>query len=642
MEENWNKVENNLNQVESTAEQERQNTYSSLAKSLSEKKFGKEYKPTRLERQKTEIKTASYEQIVDDLLGEPDSPERALAKLRTENCVQALRASKIHDKNITELKIDEELYLERKRAGVSLSMAEQNDLIAIRQEIRTVQDDENNLELSNPEAFTVLNLQRLKEYKKQLRGGKIVETPYVKKNMEDISEAIKNGNPVMITGDLGSGKTELARHTAIKSTGKSPLIISGSKHTTQSEFYGHQILTTANIDENEYKGFISQVESDFADWKKNNPEKTEHEQSLYHDTVLQTNLYKLKGGTISKYYMGPIYQAMKNGQVVILDEFNAIPHELLIGLNDILTRKPGNEINIQQDSGEKITIQPGFCVIATGNIGNKYVGRQDIDPAFHSRFSTKINYDYLPNSKEGSIDEEAGKHNELFQVLLTRLCDEKGNIVCPPDAIRNLWRLSQAARAIQDNFSGKPLESTYFMQQAGTAPIEYRLRKSVLSIRDLDNIIIDWTNQMYLKKVDHYIWDKFVKGSNQNSPDDARYLYQLFQGKFGFFDKDEGWPDANMVGNNHSIVIPDNVEDTESNERIFIHKRQVVEYAFGKAPERSKWPEIENGSGDDDAQMAGDNILEDVETEGEYEKFLNNPNIPQWQKDSFIEKNKNR
>ena len=87
---------------------------------------------------------------------------------------------------------------------------------------------------------------------------------------------------------------------------------------------------------------------------------------------------------------------MDDGRPVIIDEVNAIPHELLISMNHVLTRKVGDEVNVQQNSGSAITIKDGYGVMMTGNLNQgdeRYVDRQDMDPAFLSRVY-KIEYDY--------------------------------------------------------------------------------------------------------------------------------------------------------------------------------------------------------------------------------------------------------
>ena len=73
---------------------------------------------------------------------------------------------------------------------------------------------------------------------------------------------------------------------------------------------------------------------------------------------------------------------------------------------------------------------------------------------------------------------------------------------------------------------------------------------------------------------------------------DRAYLYQLLKDRFNFF-QSEGWeqnPDYGSCGvvNVFDIKAPEN----SSAEKRFFGPRETVEFAFGKAPERAKWPEV--------------------------------------------------
>ncbi len=296
---------------------------------------------------------------------------------------------------------------------------------------------------------------------------------------------------------------------------------------------------------------------------------------------------------------------MEEGRIVIIDEVNAIPHEVLISLNHLLTRKVGDKINIQQDSGREIEIQEGFGIIMTGNLNQgqeKYIDRQDMDPAFLSRLH-KIEYDYLPQNTEGTLEDEASKENEQFQLLLVSLMDKDGNLEIPEDSLKKLWNLAKSARIIQDVFAGKELGGAYYFKEAGGRATRYLLKESVLSLRGLENIISQWKAEGFAKELDYYVYNNFIKEGTVAS--DRAYLYQLMKDQFGFFqtkvkdfDNDGGeiekdsWPQNPSYGsggvvNSFDVTTPKNPAE----KRKFFTPRQVVEFAFGKAPERTQWPQ---------------------------------------------------
>ncbi|MBM4177231.1 AAA family ATPase, partial [Candidatus Gribaldobacteria bacterium] len=393
----------------------------------------------------------------------------------------------------------------------------------------------------------------------------------------------------------------LAMHIAKNYLGKEALVISGSKYTSTAEFYGHQVLSIREINDNRVKEVKEEVEIEFNKWVEENPQATEDDKNRAHDRILTLYNSKLQAGsTFSEFFLGPVYRAMQEGRPVIIDEINAIPHEILISLNNLLTRKVGDKVNIQQNTGTEIQVKDGFCVMATGNLNQgqeKYVGRQDMDPAFLSRFYLQ-KYDYLPQTKEGTLENEASGDNDLFKLILAKLMDRNGQIEIPQDSIKKLWKLAQAARLTQDVFSGKEVTSAYYYREAGGRPVQYFLKESVMSIRAIENILDQWQKDDYDKELDYYLWKEFISQSTMAS--DRAYLYQIFQRQFGFFDGSSGgWeqnPDYGSAGviSSFDIKAPEN----PSEDKKFFGPRDVVEFAFGKAPERLNWPDIDVKQGE--------------------------------------------
>ncbi len=561
----WGAIEKNVNEAEEKKHQEQNASQVLFAETglrreertekdrqeILEKANRKRVTEKALERENF------FNQEAEKILGQADSPERVLVGFRMENLAKALRYEKALETK-RQVLLNEEVEV-LKSSNNAPRGEELEALDEIREELKKNQQLREDLLVLNPEAYFGLNLKKLKESKKEFSEGRIVETDYVKEKMEDIELHLRADKPILIYGHLGSGKSELAMHAAKKYSKKPALIISGSKNISQAEFYGHQVLT---VDEN-------------------------------------------SGSTVSDFYMGPIYQAMEEGRVVIIDEVNAIPHEVLISLNHLLTRKVGDKINIQQDSGREIEIQEGFGIIMTGNLNQgqeKYIDRQDMDPAFLSRLH-KIEYDYLPQNTEGTLEDEASKENEQFQLLLVSLMDKNGNLEIPEDSLKKLWNLAKSARIIQNVFAGKELDSAYYFKEAGGRSTRYLLKESVLSLRGLENIISQWKAEGFAKELDYYVYNNFIKEGTVAS--DRAYLYQLMKDQFGFFqtkvkdfDNDgkeiekDSWPQNPNYGsggvvNSFDITTPKNPAE----KRKFFTPRRVVEFAFGKAPERTQWPQ---------------------------------------------------
>lgn len=592
----WSKIEQNVNKAEKA--KRKSHKASNILHSETEmiKKERQEKTEEDILKKSTRERVAKkalnreeqFEQEAENILGEKDSPERVLINFRAKELAKSLRYADALEKQRAEIIREETEIL--KSIGESPSGEEQEALVEIRAELEENSQVKDNMMKLSPEAYFGLHLKELKEYKKNLEDGKIAETPYVKEQAEDIVKHLRAGKPCLIYGHLGSGKTELAMHIAKKYIGKEALVISGSKHTSIAELYGHQTLSINEIKKEELDLFEKEVEDRFKKWVEENPETDENEKNRTHDRILQTYLAQFKGGTASDFFLGPIYRAMEEGRPVIIDEVNAIPHEVLISLNHILTRKVGDKVNVQQNSGSAVEVTEGFGIIMTGNLNQGqeiYVERQDLDPAFLSRLH-KIEYKYLPQSADVTLA-EAGEEDELFSLLVADVMDRYGNMEVPEDAIIKLWNLSKAARITQDVFSGKEISSAFYFQEAGGRAVKYLLKENLLSMRALGNVISQWKSEGYAREIDYYIWNNFIREGTVAS--DRAYLFQLFKDRFGFF-KSDGWEQdpeygAGGVITSFDIKPPKN----KSGKNEFFGPREVVEFAFGKAPKRAKWPE---------------------------------------------------
>ena len=508
-----------------------------------------------------------------------------------------------------------DVQLKRKEKPEREMTLEKREIIGKHQEkLKELDGKEEELRQSNPEAFLGLYHRDFRHYTRSLTKNQLVETPYVKKNIDEICSHFRSDIPVMIYGHFGSGKTELAMQiarTRFKKTVEDEkkgvpdsYIISGSKHIVPAEFYGHQVLAVPEMAALEKTGGFSEeqrkkwqvqqqeVEEEYKKWLQENQKASEEEKNRAHQRFLTLYCAQLGKGTISDFILGPVYKAMEEGRPLIIDEINAIPHEVLISLNYILTRKAGEIITVQQDTGKTIKIKKGFCIMMTGNLNqgqSQYVHRAEMDPAFLSRLH-RVEYDYLPQTKEGKLEDKRGTKNEQYQLLLAKLADRSGNIIAPEKILKDLWRLAQAARILQDVFAGRQVESAYYYQEAGGKATAYMLKKSALTLRELGRILDVWKGDNFQKELDYYLYNDFVKEATDLN--DRAYLYQTLQKIYGFF-KTPGWeqnPSYGTAGQVTSFKIesPENL----AGELKFFGPKEIVEAAFGKIPERKKWPEI--------------------------------------------------
>lgn len=365
--------------------------------------------------------------------------------------------------------------------------------------------------MSSPEVYYEANRRELLDYRRQLLKGGIVETPSVKKEIIQILGHLELGIPVFLRGHLGAGKTEILLHIAKKYYGVEPEFISGSEEASKYDIYGK---TQIGVRSEENK--ISEFKMRMDEYKEMNPEAGKKElkkiEKQYYNEIV------VKGQTSSFFQYGPLVRAMKEGKPLVIDEMDGIPHSILMRLNHILTRKVGDKVKIQENGGEEIEIKPGFCVMATGNIKSAKYKREELDAAFLSRWwSSEVKY--LPQ-------------NETLKIILASLVDKRGYLQTENNEnLDSTIKLTKSAEEIQKIFTG---EKTDVFGEGGDAArgSGASLEKSVLSMRDMWNIVKPWKAKNFDKPLDDYIYTEFIKKATV--PKDAIYLTQLFC-RFGFF-----------------------------------------------------------------------------------------------------------
>ena len=456
---------------------------------------------------------------------------------------------------------------------------------------------------SNPELWYTKHILELRNYQRQLVEGQLAETPYVQEYADKVLDEARTGKPVFISGFHGGGKTMLAEKVArdlyaeVNPDEKDPpkiTTISGNDYTTPADFLGQVVLKKPeNIDDKKFDAVVEQADKwyerqitkvrEAADKKLGelNEDDAEFKEVLRNLEEKENDLRQVKIAKIEDqlnrsvetiYEDGPIYEAMEEGKVLVIDEVNGIPHQTLISLNYILAGvKPGDKTTTPD--GKQITVQPGFSIIMTGNLGEKYTDRAPIDPAFLDRL-TKVDYDYLPQSIEGG-PETASAEDELYHVFLSVFLDKYGNLRAPKGMREKLWNLAKTSRYLEDNFSGKA-GSEIEIQAEGADKVPYTLDKHVPSLRVLIPVLQKCARENFAHSLEHYLYEDFIKKADdpQEDKDLIEQSFGVNNETYRLSDKDtlfrEGWRDEDQPG-----------------EIEFVHKEEVAEYAFGRAPEHT-------------------------------------------------------
>jgi uncharacterized protein YjbI with pentapeptide repeats len=242
--------------------------------------------------------------------------------------------------------------------------------------------------------------------------GKMAQTESVLKAKETINDHLLNGN-VFVHGVFGTGKSVVSAEVALEYSSQSPVILNCSKF------------------------------SDVECWLFN--QKLEGQ---------------IDGGTSSVTELGPIYEAARDGKVVILDEMNALTPENLLMLNGVLEMAGKNTlITIPGASDKSFKVHSNFRIIGTGNLSaDGIVGRSSLDASTMDRFS-KVSYGFVKQSIDPELEimDYDFEDKELFQILLASIANretnqtvKKGEFDVGPNTINELWTMAAFCSEIQE------------------------------------------------------------------------------------------------------------------------------------------------------------------------------------------------
>lgn len=457
---------------------------------------------------------------------------------------------------------------------------------------------------SSPESFLAARVADLRTLRRDYDRGRIVKVPYVQEKISEMTELLAKGKVVFVSGETGIGKTEVARIASRRFCGQDPLVVRGYAGMSADELFGHMALTTDR--EEHVKTIKKDLDAALKTFREvvNNP-SPEQEAELVQGVLAKNS------ATISTYILGAIYRAAQEGRTVIIDEANYIPPELIASLNDILTKRPGEKITVQQDGIPPIEVKEGFGIIFTGNVNppsgplaKRYIGRHQFDLAFQDRISM-VPYSYLPQAVEGNPKDFSPEQKQLFMVALTtaiipppkhskedtleKLESRHGTCFLPggEKGIDTLWRLAKFAAVTQRAFAGEVRDGDAHGFSVNGTSVGHQPSVS-LSPRAFMRVIESWRDDGFQYELDHYIAKDLLQRALD--PKDKAYLYQLAR-FFGFFES-EGWDrrpdyDAAPTRGVFSFALPKN-----SSERAeIVPARKAIEAVYGEAPGRTEWPD---------------------------------------------------
>nr|XP_009757416.1 PREDICTED: midasin [Nicotiana sylvestris] len=249
--------------------------------------------------------------------------------------------------------------------------------------------------------------------------GKIVWTRSMRRLYFLVERCYKLREPVLLVGETGGGKTSVCQLLSII-LGSKLHILNCHQYTETSDFLGgfYPVRERSRISTEfkhlceklmNSKAFVNYPGDSMISLDINQASTTLHKLSvilssyrqclLRHPDVtgqdvdyigqLNLDLVQLhqKWQTIFMWQDGPLVEAMKKGELFLVDEISLADDSVLERLNSVL--EPERKLSLAEKGGsdlQKITAHPDFFLLATMNPGGDF-GKKELSPALRNRFT---------------------------------------------------------------------------------------------------------------------------------------------------------------------------------------------------------------------------------------------------------------
>ncbi|KNA10543.1 hypothetical protein SOVF_143350 isoform A [Spinacia oleracea] len=236
--------------------------------------------------------------------------------------------------------------------------------------------------------------------------GNIVWTKSMRRLYFLIERCYQLKEPVLLIGETGGGKTTVCQLLSM-ALGAKLHILNCHQYTETSDFIGgfYPVRERSRL-ASDFKNLIEQLEfseaminfdiklsTDIGKAPSTLKQLGEILDSCKHDLgSLEkmkwelSQLYKL-WQTIFVWQDGPLVQAMKNGDLLLVDEISLADDSVLERLNSVL--EPDRKLSLAEKGGpnlETIAAHEDFFLLATMNPGGDY-GKKELSPALRNRFT---------------------------------------------------------------------------------------------------------------------------------------------------------------------------------------------------------------------------------------------------------------
>lgn len=399
--------------------------------------------------------------------------------------------------------------------------------------------------------------------------------------IEDILEDLNRWEIVLLTWDTWSWKTEIAKYICKYFLKKDYVFVWGSKELEVSDITLEKQVTSRsrlnnapNIVDKKItdpdEAIKNQAESFFNEiialdsFKKHLLEKatTKEQKDELEKEFKNWNL--LQKSLITEYHYMWLYLAAKNWLPLIIDEVNIIRPEVLMALNDVITKKVWQKIQLPNALWD-IEVKKWFCIILTWNDPSqnkkawKYKAwRYEFDEAFYNRLrkyakwyfnQTDVSKNEIKFNENSSTKEEIMDYlydNEMYWIILMMIFsqdtknmsswkygfevmkkDFEWNFIDKNQFFSQIKSFSKAINKIQQAFSWEVVSLSW---STTTISLKDSLWKDVFSMRNLLQVL--WKFKEDTRSLDYHIYREFIE---KITNEDAKYALLLIFKEFGFF-----------------------------------------------------------------------------------------------------------
>ncbi|KAI0338876.1 P-loop containing nucleoside triphosphate hydrolase protein [Trametopsis cervina] len=231
-------------------------------------------------------------------------------------------------------------------------------------------------------------------------SSSLVWTSAMKRLFTLVARALRFNEPVLLVGETGSGKTSVFQAFA-EITGKKLHAVNCHQNTETADLIGslRPLRNRTALESEAVTEAIQLLQSlghplgDATDvttattavdrFLRSTPSTSSH-----HHALMQAS-YKLHRLTaLFDWHDGPLIQAMRSGDVFLMDEISLADDSVLERLNSVL--EPARTIVLAEQGGTEdipaVRADDGFKLVATMNPGGDY-GKKELSPALRNRFT---------------------------------------------------------------------------------------------------------------------------------------------------------------------------------------------------------------------------------------------------------------